>query len=259
MTEAAELAGSHTAPTHVVQGRAVHLPVVVRDADVTSAMYPVRSAALRRLLPTPTLHPAEWFPGWAICVLGAIEYQDNDLGTYNEFGVSFLVTHGARPPMPLFGMVAASRQHALGAYIHRLPVTTTFSRDAGRDIWGFPKTVASIAFQEDGDRRVCRVDQDGMHVLTFTTRRGRGGRALAELPQDSYAWRDGTLYRTPSRMSADRLGFRLGGAELVLGEHPMAAELRTLGFPRRALATTSFTHWRAVFDGPQILERSPRT
>lgn len=256
MAEIAALAGSPAA-SHIVQGRVVQLPVVVREADATSAMYPVRTAAVRKLLPTPALHPAEWFPGWAICVLAAIEYKDNDLGTYNEFGVNFLVTYGPRPAPPLVGMIAASRQRTLGAYVHRLPVTTTFSRDAGRDIWGFPKTVAAITFARDGDRRVCRVEEDGTHVLTFTTPTG-GRRTFADLPQDSYAWRDGMLFRTPSRMSADGVGFRLGGADLALGTHPMAAELRTLGLPRRALATTAFTHWRAVFDGAQILERSPR-
>jgi hypothetical protein len=257
MTEVAALAGSRTAPPYLVQGRAVQLPVVVRDAEVTSAMYPVRTVAMRKLLPTPSLHPAEWWPGWAICVLSAIEYTDNDLGAYNEFGVNFLVTYGPRPVRPLLGLITASRQHTLGAYVHRLPVTTTFSRDAGRDIWGFPKTVASIGFTNEGDHRICRLDADGMHVLTFGTRRG-GRRSFADLPQDSYAWRDGMLFRTPSRMSADGVGFRLGGAVLTLGDHPMAAELRTLGLPRRALSTTSFPHWRATFDAAQILERSPR-
>lgn len=257
MAETAALAGSRTAASHLVQGRVVQLPVVVRDAEVTSAMYPVRTAAVRRLLPTPSLHPAECWPGWAIAVLSAIEYRDNDLGNYNEFGVNFLVTYGARPALPLLGLITASHQHTLGAYVHRLPVTTTFSRDAGRDIWGFPKTVAAIDFTQDGDRRVCRLDADGMHVLTFATRRG-GSRSFADLPQDSYAWRDGMLFRTPSRMSAGGVGFRLGGAELALGEHPMAAELRGLGLPRRALSTTSFSQWRAVFDAAQILEGSPR-
>jgi hypothetical protein len=202
------------------------------------------------------LHPAEWFPGWAICVLAAIEYKDNDLGTYNEVGVNFLVTHGAEPSLPLVGMIGASRRGALGAYVHQLPVTTSFSCDAGRDIWGFPKIVADITFSDAVDRRRCRLVADGVHVMTLETGRG-GTRALAEIPQDAFAWRDGTLFRTPSRMAAKGMGFRLGGATLTLGDHPIADELRALGLPRRALGTTSFTHWRATFDGAQILERSP--
>jgi hypothetical protein len=247
-----------TAPSvHVVQGREVRLPVVVRDAAAMSAMFPVRSADVRRLLPTPTLHPAEWLPGWAICVLAAIEYKDNDLGQYNEVGVNFLVTHGPTAPWPIVGLVTASRAGALGAYVHRLPVTTSFSRDAGRDIWGFPKTVDAITFTDVGDRRTCRLESEGRHVLSLTARRG-GNRTLAEMPQDAYAYRDGTLYKTPSRMRAADVGFRLGGATVELGVHPIADELRMLGFPRRALGTTWFGRWSATFDDAQILERNPR-
>jgi hypothetical protein len=253
------VAGSAAAPlsslTHLVQGRAVRIPVVVRDAEALSVMYPVRAAAVRRLLPTPALHPAEWWPGWAICVLAAIEYKDNDLGAYNEVGVNFLVTCGSRRALPLLGMVAASRRGTLGAYVHRLPVTTSFSRDAGREIWGFPKTVDAITFVDEGDRRTCRLESEGAHVLTLGARRG-GTRKFADLPQDAYAWRDGMLFKTPSTMSADGVGFRLCGATLELGSHPLADELRGLGLPRRALSTTSFLHWRATFDGAQILGKS---
>ena len=80
--------------------------------------------------------------------------------------------------------------------------------------------------------------------------------SFADLPQDAYAWRDGMLFKTPSTMSADGVGFRLGGATLELGSHPLADELRGLGLPRRALSTTSFLHWRATFDGAQILGKS---
>jgi hypothetical protein len=215
----------------------------------------VRTALVRRLLPTPSLHPAEWLPGWALCVLAAIEYKDNDLGAYNEVGVSFLVTYGATAPWPLLGIVSASRAVTLGAYIHRLPVTTSFSRDAGRDIWGFPKTVDAIAFEDAGTSRRCRLEMDGVHALTLTMRRG-GSRTLAEIPQDAYAWRDGTLYKTPSRMSAGEVGFHLGGATVELGTHALADELRGLGFPRRALSTTWFGRWRATFEDARILERS---
>jgi hypothetical protein len=95
-------------------------------------------------------------------------------------------------------------------------------------------------------------------VLTLTMPRG-GSRTLAEIPQDAYAWRDGVLYRTPSRMRAEGVGFRLGGASVALGAHPMADELRALGFPRRALGSTWFGHWQATFDDAEILERSPAT
>lgn len=40
---------------------------------------------------------------------------------------------------------------------------------------------------------------------------------------------------------------RTGGAELHLGSHPIADELRSLGLPRRALMTTTIPDLRMRF------------
>ncbi len=137
---------------YVIQGKTVSLPVVVRDATSMSAMFVVPAAAVRRLMPHPQLHVPELFLGRTLCVLAAIEYRDNDLGQYNEVSVAFFVKHGGTRSLPFFGLLAGFRRGAIGAYIHRLPVTTSFSCEAGRDIWGFPKTVEQITFADDGAR-----------------------------------------------------------------------------------------------------------
>ncbi len=233
-----------------VQGRPVALPVEVRDATALSAMFLVPTVAARRLLPHARLHPLEIWPGRAILVLAAVEYRDNDLGTYNEFAVNLFVHHGPRPLRAGVGLWQAFRAHTLGAYIHWLPVTTSFSRDAGRDIWGFPKTVAEIAFRDVDRQRQCAVTENGVPVLTFSVRSG-GARRMSEMPQDAYAVRDGVLFRTPSVMSGTGVGTRLGGAAVTLGDHPRATELRALGLPRRALLSTFTAHMRATFHPPE--------
>lgn len=247
MTQRAPASG---APAYVIQGRAVTIPVEVRDAASMSAVYSVSATATQRLLPSPDLQVAQWLPGRAICVLAAIEYRDNDLGQYNEFSIAFFVVRGPRPPLPFFGCVAAALRGRLAVYIHRLPVTTSFSRDAGRDIWGFPKTVDEIAFRDEGAQRECTLAADGTHVLTFALRRG-GRRQMPERAQEVYAWRDGVLYRTPSVMGGTGVGIHLGGATLRLGTHPIADELRSLGLPKRALMSTWVEHMRARFAAPQ--------
>jgi acetoacetate decarboxylase len=238
--------------TYTIQGRPVSLPVEVRDAIVLTAVFVVSAPAVRRLIPTPALHVAEILPGRTLCILAAVEYRDNDLGQYNEVAVNFPVTAAGPAPTPLFGFVAALRRRTLGVYVHWLPVTTSFSRDAGRDIWGFPKTVEAIAFHTEGDRRVCTLAADGAHVLTLSVRYG-GRRRLPDMPQDSYAWRDGTLFRTPSVMGGTGVGMRLGGAQLMLGAHPRAEELGALGLPRRALVSTSMERMRARFEAPHVV------
>jgi hypothetical protein len=236
---------------YVIQGQTVSLPVVVRDATSMSAMFVVPATAVRRLIPHPQLHVPELFPGRTLCVIAAIEYRDNDLGQYNEVSVAFFVKHGGTRPLPFFGMLAGFRRGEIGAYIHRLPVTTSFSCEAGRDIWGFPKTVEQITLADDGARRVCTLVADGAHVLTLSVVQGGRGR-MKDMPQDAYAWRNGRLWKTPSVMGGEGVGTRLGGVRLTLGVHPMADELRRLGLPKRALISTWVGKMRARFDAPQV-------
>jgi hypothetical protein len=237
--------------SYTIQGRTVTCPVVVRDAVAVVATFAVSAAAMRRLIPTPRLQVPEIVPGYGLCALAAIEYRDNDLGRYNEVAVNFFVRPGSARPLPLVGLVAGFARREVGVYIHRLPVTTSFSRDAGRDIWGFPKTVDAIEFRDQDGVRTCTLACDGVHVLTFAvTRRGR--RRMADVPQDAYAWRDGTLFKTASVMRGEGVGMRLGGARLTLGAHPIAQELASLGLPKRALMSTSMERMVASFDAPVV-------
>jgi hypothetical protein len=247
---AAARASAAGAPQYTIQGRTVTLPVEVRDALAVSATFVVNASAARRLLPTPALRLVEIMPGRALCALAAVEYRENDLGQYNEVAVNFFVTHRPVSSLPLVGAVLAFMRGEVGVYVHRLPVTTSFSRDAGRDIWGFPKTVDEIAVSDVADRRRATWRVDGVEVLTLAVMRS-GSRTMPATPQDAYTWHQGRLHRTPSVMRATGFGIRPGGAELTLGLHPIADELRTLGLPRRALMSMSMDHLAATFQAAQ--------
>ena len=56
---------------HVIQGRRVGFPVVVRHASAGSATYLVPIAAARALLPGPELEVAEALPGKALLSLAS--------------------------------------------------------------------------------------------------------------------------------------------------------------------------------------------
>jgi len=221
----------------VVQGQPLSLPAVVRDATSVSAMFVVSAPAVRRLIRNPQLHVPELFPGRTLCMVTGIEYRDFDLGPCNEVAITFFVKCGGARPTPLFGLLSGFRNGAIGTYVHRLPVTTSFSRDAGRDIWGFPKTVDDVEFREEEDRRICRLVANGAHVLTFSVVRG-GRRRLTDMAVDAYAQHDGMVWKTPFRLSGEDVGTRLGGASITLGAHSMADELRTLGLPKPPLMST---------------------
>jgi hypothetical protein len=101
--------------------------------------------------------------------------------------------------------------------------------------------------RQEGDIETSSLTVDGQHVLTQTMRMA-GTRSFGPRRQISFACRDGVTYRTPSVMSGERIGARLGGATLQLGPHPLADELRSLGLPKRALFTTYIGRMRATFD-----------
>lgn len=161
-------------------------------------------------------------------------YVDGDLGPYHEFAVSFLVRERRR----------------LGAFIHRLPVDGSFTLDAGRSIWGFPKELADF---ELSDRR-CLVRQDGRLVIDVSMRPGVPVSSFsAKTSFVAYSHLDGVTRRTPWTMPPSRLRSRPGGAVVQLGDHPIAAELRELGLPKRAVMTSSIGRLRMTFGDAQGL------
>jgi Acetoacetate decarboxylase (ADC) len=236
---------------YVFQGREVTMPVAVRDAASMAATYLVAADVARRLLPGPELDVVELLPGRALFSLACIDYRDNDLGDYNEVSLAFFVRErGAAAGLPYLGAALDLMRSRLATWIYRLPVTQSFTCDAGRGIWGFPKTVEEIVFDEDAGRWRCRLAMDGRHVLTLAVPQG-GGRTLPDVEMVTYSYLEGALHRTRFTSGARGVGLHLGGAELELGDHPLAGNLRALGLPRRALLAVHMAHTHGTFAAPE--------
>lgn len=241
-------------PRFAIQGRTVTLPVEVRDASAGTALYLVDAHVARRLLPGDEVEPVEAWPGRALLSLGMIDYRDNDLGDYDEISVAFFVRErgGAGRARAWLGGLAAALRGDVGTAIHRLPVNQSFTCEAGRRIWGFPKTVDEIAIERVEGRAVCTWSRDGSRVFRFSVPRG-GSRVMADRTLSTYTWMEGVAHRTAFTSGASGVGVRLGGAELELGSHPIADELRVLGLPRRALLTTWMERMHGRFEAPRKL------
>jgi hypothetical protein len=241
------------APRYTIQGQTVTLPCMVREASSGAATYLVDAAAARRLLPGPELDVVELWPGRALASLACIDYKDNDLGDYNEISLAFFVRErGAPRGFPLIGPVVDFFRARLPTYIHRLPVNQAFTCEAGRTIWGFPKVVNEIDFSYLERRAVCTWRAEGQHVLTFSAPRG-GTQRVPDSSLVTYSYVNGTLHRTAFTSGAEGVSFRLGGAILELGTHPIATELRGLGFPRRPLLSTWMEKMHGRFEAPEKL------
>jgi hypothetical protein len=237
---------------YVFQGREVTMPVEVRDASSGAVTYLVSARAAREIVPRE-LDLVEVLPNQALFSIAMIDYRDNDLGDYDEVSLAFFVRRkGAQPALgiPYLGSVVDFFRSDLATWIWKLPVNQSFTCEAGAGIWGFPKTVEQIDFEDAGGRRTCRLVMDGKHVLTLGVPRG-GTRSLAETTMTTYTHVDGVLHRTRFTASSTGVGFSLGGADLILGTHPIADELRALGLPKSALMTVWMERQRALFQAPE--------
>jgi len=175
---------------------------------------------------------------------------DNDLGAYHEIAITFFVRERGARALPFAGNMLGLVRGSLPTYIRHLPVDGAFTCEAGQTIWGFPKFMSEITITSSADAQMSVLTADGQHVLTQTVRTG-GSRSMPARDQVSYALRGGVLYRTRAVMRGAGMGARLGGATLELGSHPIAEELRTLGLPKRALASTTIAHLSATSCAPQ--------
>lgn len=203
--------------SYEIQGQTVTLPAVVRDASSGSVMYMVDLAPVQTLIPD-AFEPVEAAPGKTQLTLVIVDYRDNDLGDYDEVGVVFFVRPADRPDAEI------------GSYIHWLPVNQSFTRDAGYEIWGFPKTVEEIDFSYADESATCKLSMGGQHVLTLTVPRG-GDASTPDTPSVGYTLIDGIPHKNEFVRGGTGELTVPGGAGVVLelGDHPIADELRTLG------------------------------
>lgn len=235
-----------------IADQVVSLPVWVRDASVVFASFVVPLTAARAIVADPRLELAQVFPGRAMVSIAVIEYRDNDLGQYNELAIGFPVRLGGGRSLPIIGTTIDSMKGRIGTYLHRLPVTTEFSCEAGRKIWGLPKSVEKITLRDEPGQRIATLTSGDQHVLTLMVRRG-GKRSFDDAPLVALACIDGVLRKTPFTASGTGLGFRLGGARITLGQHPIADELRSLGLPKRAMMSGGVERMKARYDAAEAL------
>jgi hypothetical protein len=224
--------------TYEIAGRTVTMPCVVRDASAGTAIFDVDLTAARALVPAPFV-PVETSPGRCQLVLAVIDYRDNDLGDYLEVGVTFFVTP------------SGGADDEAGTFITRLPVDQEFTCEAGRTIWGFPKTVEDITLDRTDTSATCAVRMDGELVLRITLPRG-GTDEMPQLPMTTYTLVDGVPHATPFTQGGTGSQVVVGaaGVSIELGDHPVAKELAALGLPAPAQMSTWTEHMQGRFDGP---------
>jgi hypothetical protein len=217
------------------------MPCVVRDASAGTAIFEVDATAARALVPTE-FDPVETAPGRCQIVLAVIDYRDNDLGDYLEVGITFFVTPAGGSP------------DDAGTFITHLPVDQQFTCEAGRTIWGFPKSVEEIDVDYTPSSTTCSLQMDGQLVLRLTLPRGGDGE-MPPLPMTTYTLIGGRGHRTAFTQGGSGSQVLIGGdgVTLELGDHPVAKELASLGLPAAAEMSTWTEHMQGTFENPEPL------
>ncbi|GIH74457.1 acetoacetate decarboxylase family protein [Planobispora longispora] len=237
---------------HLIQGRAVAMPVRIRHATVCTAAYLVRADAARAVIAYSGMDVAEVLPGRTVCSLAFVDYVDGDLDAYHEFGVTFMVRPPEAGPAARKGPVkslAGLRRSGAGVFVHWLPVDQGFTLEAGRTIWGFPKELATIDLRLSSPYKRCVVRKDDRLVIDMLVKPGVPVTAAgATFSLDAYSHLDGVTRRIPWTVSPRGIRVRPGGALVRLGNHPVARELSELGLPKRAVMTAGFARVAMSFE-----------
>ena len=226
------------------------MPVRVRTAHQHTAMFVVDADAAQAMIDYSGLQVCRFARNRAMVVLMLMRYEDTDLGAYYEYGTNVMVN----PPGSDASGVGALQ--AAGAFVHHLPVDQSFTLEAGRTIWGYPKVMADFAIRT-GRTFGFDVTIDGQFAVGMDFRPGLPVPAAftgRKQVHSTYSFMDGVARETPGEMLMTGVRYRPGGVTVRLGDHPYAAELAALGLPKRALMSSSAANVDMTFgDAKEIV------
>jgi len=211
--------------------RSIHVPVFYYDVMTLSAQFMVPLQSIRALLPSRRMHPLRVMPGHGVVNVSTFAYRDCDIGPYNEVSIS--VPFSLDRPSPLFVGTLRKGPKEPYVYVHHLPVTTEIARAAGVEFAAYPKFVAEITFEEDGDWLHCRLAREEQHILTLACRAceptpvPRARMHVFTILRDRMLRCEFVLSERQQAASGSQADVRLD-----LGDHPIAQELRELGIKR---------------------------
>lgn len=246
-------APDHSTRHFQIDGRELVYPTDFRDGSSCMGLFLVDAARANQLIADSGFTVAQMVPGKAILSLNCVHYTDSDCGSYEEIALAFFVDREGRGlRLPFISNWYDLLRSGIASYTWRLPVTTVLARDAGIEMWGFPKVLAEIDYQCSDERANFCWRSDGETVLRYALP-ARGTRQPDTFTAPVYSVFEQEHHVSYLTQSYRNTGYHLRGAELQLGAHPVADELRSLGLPRRPLLAVWNGHLAFKMSAPERL------
>jgi hypothetical protein len=211
-------------------GQSIEFPILYYDLRYITSIFTARTSRLKKLLPHPSFKPIEMWPGRAMLAITAFEYHDTSIGPYNEIAITIPIKYPPGFVLPGLAAISMMRKNVFPVYIHHLPVTTEIALKVGIHFWNYPKFLAEIAFQDQGDNLEVTLKEDDRLILKILARK-LAAKQSTKLQFHTYSIKDSTIMHALVDGRAPRLGAVMMGnlARLELGGHQISKELVDLG------------------------------
>lgn len=243
----------HSTRRFEIEGQNLGYPTEFRDGSVAMGLFVVPASAANVLIADSGFEVARIAPGRAIFSLSCVHYDDSDCGIYEEIALSFFVNkRGQGKRFPYISTWLDIQRGRIASYTWRLPVTSKLALDAGKYMWGLPKTIEEIDY-ENADGQATFTWRDGdKKVLSYSVAT-QGTRQPATMSPPVYSIFEGSPHVSYLTQTYRDTGYKFRGGVLQLGDHPISDELRSLGLPRRPLISTWNGHLYFQMSAPQQL------
>jgi hypothetical protein len=219
------------------------------DVGVVGGEFEASSFAARRIVPPAIFDLVEHEAGRVAVSILALDHRRIDrMSPYRELVLALPVRYRA-----------PKKGEQEGHFVFQMPVTTEEARWGGVELYGFPKILADVRLEREGRAHVCTLTHDQQHALTLRVREEATASPSRELLRSFTLRDDRRVIGSTFDIRGERERCELpGGATLMLGEHPIADQLRRLEISSESRSHFVMPHAYAVLSKGRVLGRVPR-
>jgi hypothetical protein len=241
----------------------INFPVNFRDVHYIALTYVSSFDAVNKKLEGTDLQAGLIFNGKPLVAVGLIEYNDSDLGAYNEVIIAIpVVPKGTRTGLSNWlDLYGAVNKRKLGQYIIHIPVTSQLSMDAGIDLWGYPKTIKKIDHSFYGNKISSGIwnEVGDEKIIEFKGSMGVGI-PIPTMNLLTYSFQDGHTLKTEVEVNSNMKWKPFADIRITVKEttDPICRDIIDLGIcNKKPFFTIEASNFKAKFNkGISLLEEA---